>query len=302
MLRKQSKKKQKRYYKLIQRHHFDFLYENSPVELLDSASMFDIETFEYFLLFTFQNTGEQAISALEVTLLLYDGANIPYAKINYRYDRSASPNGAAGKGEVFGGDCYIPLPHSYYKRLEIVIQSVTFENGTTVPLSLSSARRAKPLSSLPKDQKAAYDSLNIYEGIEKEYPAILLPAVTQTAWLCCCGAKNLISAGFCARCKREKAWQLSSLSEEGLSRENRRQARERSNSYAHRRKADFLEKKTAVRDENAEDKRKLADLAIQKVLEQEKKKEKMKLAILPRIALYFLLMYLLYFLLRWLFG
>ncbi len=295
-------REQKHYYKVIERQCFDFLYEDSPVELISSASVFDIESFEYFLLLTFQNVSDKPIASLSITLLLYAEANIPYQKINYRYDLKRKVKNnliCIEKGDVFGDNFYIPLPRSYYKRLGIIIKSVTFKDGKTAELNISSGHHTKKLSSLAKDKKAAYDSLNIYEGIEKDYPAVVLPAMTKTAWLCCCGAKNGIAAGFCVRCGRERDWQINSLSEDKFAEENRRQAEEQSNLYAHIKKAEFLEKKKVPYDEETETKRKLADLAIEKVLEQERKKEKRKLAAIPRIALYFILMYLLYFALRW---
>ena len=47
----------------------------------------------------------------------------------------------------------------------------------------------------------------------------MVPQVTESAWLCCCGSKNLISQSICPRCGRDREWQIANINEKNLDNE-----------------------------------------------------------------------------------
>ena len=112
------KKQKKRFYKEISYTTFDFL-SDSPIELIDMTSVYDIESFEYYLILTLQNLSGRCVKSVDVKISLFSYSNVPDTKIFHTYNVSQKTKNM----KVIGEGEYIPLPQSYYKDIEITVLS-----------------------------------------------------------------------------------------------------------------------------------------------------------------------------------
>lgn len=190
-------------------------------EIVSATTFYDIDTFEYSLLIIAKNIGEKEVESLRIRLNLFlDITAFPYKKLDLVIPFK--------KGE---GSLRVPLPESYFKTFEIILDEVIFKDGEALFLGISSKKKKK---------KA-----------EKPAP-ITIPRDTHIP----------------------------------LSPEKRIQ------------KAEFLKK----RDDKGVDERKerIIEDEMKKVEIREKRKDRLKKEALPRIVLYFIIGYLIWFLLRFL--
>lgn len=276
----------KRYFKQISREEFHFLFEDSPIELYDLTSVYDLESFEYFMRIRFTNTKERQVKRLEMRVFLYLDSPLPYKKINYTLELKKK-----SKGNIIGDDCYIKLPETYYKRYDIFIDEIEYRDGEILPLSLSTVRAPKENS--VKNIKEIDASVTPYHKSEK-YPAVIMPSFSDSLWICTCGQKNLNSDASCVRCERTRE----SLEEMVKKYESGEIERDRYSFVQRAKKAEHASAR--VQTEMTPEKEKLIEEQKIKVEKREKYKEKMIMQALPRIALYFAAGYLIYFLLQWL--
>ncbi len=288
----------KRYYKEIDTSSFDFIYGNSPVELIDRTSCYDIESFEYFLVVRLRNVSGRRIASVSVRVDLFDGISIlPYKRIDYIY--KVKKQGKT-ESDIIGDRDYIPIPQSYYKSLEFTVVSVTFADGETMELNLSSARKPKLISEQPNHIIAACEAVDDSEQLRDTYPAIIMPEFGQSAWICSCSHKNSAKSEECERCTRSREALRELYSHENLVRVAQNEANGTATMTQRRVKSEFMDR----REPKVTDSKKelLIEEQKQKVEKRERYKEKMRIQALPRIALYFVLAYLLYFILNWIFG
>lgn len=289
----------KRYYKDIDRSTFDFIYGDSPIELLDRTSCYDIESFEYFLVVRMRNVSKRRITSVKVRIDLYDGLSIlPYKKIDYTYKVKKRRKGE--DPDVIGATDYVPLPQSYYKTLEVTVVSVTFEGGETMVLGLSSAKKAKLIADQPNHIIAACEIVDDSESIRDKYPAVIFPQFGSSAWICCCSQKNKADSEECERCTRSRDALKQIYTGENLEKVAYDEAHGTSTMTLRRVKGEFMDRREpktvdTKKEEQIEEQKK-------KVEARERYKEKMRIQALPRFALYFVLAYLLYFILNWIFG
>ncbi|MBE6650943.1 MAG: hypothetical protein E7613_06490 [Ruminococcaceae bacterium] len=287
----------KRYYKEIDTETFDFIFENSPVEIIDKTASYDIESFEYFLTLRFRNVSDRKISALDIRLDLYDGISAtPYKKIEYTYKVTAKNT----PEDIIGGFDRISIPQTYYKKLIINILGVTFADGEHLALKLTSETKPKLISQQANHIVTACELVDDKESVKDKYPAIIMPEFGKTAWICCCSQKNKAESETCERCGRERDKLKSVYSHENLVKTAYAEAHGTSTMTARRIKGEFMEKHNPTAPDNI--KEILIEHEIKKVDKREKYKEKMRIQAIPRFILYFVLAYLLYFVLNWIFG
>lgn len=286
----------KRYYKDIEVKTFDFIYEDSPVELIDRTSCYDIESFEYYLKIRMRDLSGRDITSVKVRVDLYDGIGIlPYKKIDYTYKVKKGKIAT----DIIGEADYIPIPQSYYKSLEVTVESVTFAGGEVQYLK-PSVSKTKLIAELPNHIVTACEIVDDSESIKEKFPAVIIPQFGEHTWICCCTHKNRADAVECERCKRDRDALKAVYTEDNLEKTAHDEAHGTGTMTMRRVKSEFLEKMTP-KEHNAEKERQIEEQK-QKVEKREKYKEKMRIQALPRIALYFVLAYLLYFILNWIFG
>ena len=277
----------KRYFKQISREEFSFIFENSPIELYDLSSVYDIENFEYYVLIRFTNVEQRAVKRLNIRLFIYLDSPLAYKKIDYTYEVPKKKS----KSRVFGDECYIRIPESYYKRYDIFIDSIEYCDGETEKLSLSTLQAPKKKSE--KHIKELDAIVTPYHKSEK-YPAVCMPSFTEKLWICTCGQKNLSGERVCVRCERTR------VSLESMMKKYETGAYQ-NDQYSLVQRAKKAEHTLARTQEKPDlEKEKLIEEQKIKVAKREKYKEKMIMQALPRIALYFAAGYLIYFLLQWL--
>lgn len=310
--------------RVIESLDFSRIYEEVPIEVLEGYTVTDSDTYECFAVFKIQNTGAKEVSALDVRLLLYEGtANIPTRKISFTY---SAAHGFFGKrippaeldgdrqhrlgfgrkplpsyirhGECFGEGVYIPLPKSYCRKIEFEIRTIRFLDGTEAVVNVVSGRKYKFFKELDEDIRYAYSKINVFARAEETHPIKLIPQATSTAWLCCCGNKNLITDAVCSACGREKDWQLSNITEDTLSTELDRIRSSADPVYTHLHKAKVGKPLTVESEEERKKKAAAFERSLQMVAEQEKIKEHKKKMIIPKLILWAAVIYLIVFILQ----
>ena len=273
----------KRYFKEIERNEIEGLLDGSPLEVLNVSSVYDVETFEYFLCIGFARVCERLISSFDIHVDLFLESSIPYKKIDFTYNIRKKDI----KKAYIGENVYIPIPESYFKDYEIGIKKVVWDSGEETVLNLScvqregKAKKEKYISEMDLEVTPLYKS--------EKYPAKFLPEFRKEVWVCTCGQKNLEAADECVRCTRTKESQRLLLSE--------RNTHERAALVTRAKRADF----ESARNPEKEDKGKeeLIEKEIAKVAKREKFKDKMKTQALPRLLAYIVIAYLIYLLLAW---
>lgn len=288
----------KRYYKEIDNHTFNFVYEDSPVELLERTTHYDIESFEYFITLKMRNVSGRDISAVKVRLDLFDGFSIlPYKRIDYTYKIKKRKK---ENTDIIGEKDYILIPQTYFKSLDITLVSVTFADGETKQLDLSASKKPKLISEQPNHIITACELVDDNESLRDTYPAVIMPEFGQTAWICSCSHKNKADSEQCERCTRGRDALKSIYAHENLVKVAHEEAHGTYTMTLRRVKGEFMEKLEPKEIDNAKELK--IEEEKEKVEKRERYKEKMRIQALPRIALYFVLAYLLYFVLNWLFG
>lgn len=288
----------KRYYKDIERIPFSFVYDDSPIELIDRTACYDIESFDYFLVVRMRNVSNRQIISVKVRISLYQNSNVPYKKINYTY--KVKRNKKNPPTDIIGENDYIPIPQAFYKTLDFSVVSVTFADGETLALNLSSSKKPRLISEQPNHIVTACEIIDDSETIREKYPAIIFPQFSKTAWICCCSHKNRAESEECEVCTRGRDDLKEVFSPENINRVAYNETHGISTMTQRRVKGEFLDKRDPrIIDAQKEN---MIDEQKKKVEAREKYKEKMRIQALPRIALYFILAYLLYFILCWIFG
>ena len=276
----------KRYFKEIFQQEYHFLFENSPLEIVDLTSVYDIESFEYFAIIRFSKITRRPIRSFSVRLFLYLDSPLPYKKLEVEYEIGKKKS----KSRVLGDDVYIPIPEAYFKRLEILLDSVEYEDGERIKLGFSTDGVKEACHS---EKIVEIDHSQTPSDTVEKYPAIVSPAFSDSAWICVCGQKNFENTE-CTRCSRGRETLLKMVADSGA-----HTFENDPYSFIQRSKKAALNS-SRTRVEMDEDKEKLIEQQREKVEKREKYKEKMLMQALPRIVLYFAAGYLIYFLLQWL--
>lgn len=217
------------------------VFASSPVEIKNGYVASDRENGDLFLMLVFRSVSKRPIAALDIRMVFYDENHpVPFRKEDFRYGWETATlgervlNGQTRRerkrrkaqeivyGEEFGQGVMLPLPESYFHRMQIELVRVAYGDGCVEPLGLIAGGRVKRFEDMDSGMRASYAQVNIFEKAENAHPIRVLPQAGENAWLCCCGHKNLAAVRYCEACKREKDWQLKTLSEEHL-REVRRE-------------------------------------------------------------------------------
>lgn len=282
---------------------YPFILPDSPVELEEGYIVSDRDTCDVFASFIFKNVSDKLIRKLNIRLDCYLNQNIPYLHIDFSYSHDALTFGIIEKNgvrlklrdankrrtiqtsECFGSCVFIPLPESYFTKMEVVVSSVEFNDGTVAVLNTVVAGDTKKFSELDNISKTVYSKVNIYGSAEYTYPTKIMPQFGESAWLCCCGYKNPYSKAVCERCGREKEWQEKNLTAEMFGKTRDKMIGDPREVTLHDksryRQDRFLESES-------ERKAKIDDYekAMKNIAEEEKRKHRLKTTIIPRFLLF----------------
>lgn len=211
------------------------IFENSPVEVREGYVISDKDNGDLFLVLSFRSLSEKPIAALRIRVLLYrDHKPVPYQRTEYEYSWRAGTfgirkmNGVERKEkeirdevtvrytETFGDGVYLPVPSTYFSKLQVDLLEVEFGDGEVRKLGLTAGARAVRFYELPYGLQDAYTDVNIFKEVEAIHPIRVLPEQGENVWLCCCGQKNPNAMQHCEVCGRDRAWQLDHLTVDAL--------------------------------------------------------------------------------------
>lgn len=313
-LKKQQKRDRQRIFRVIEYLDYSAVFECSPVEITDGYIISDVDNYDIFASFVFRNVCPKGILSLDIMLLCYKNQNIPYLKIPFTYSLKSYTLGIRRKGgtkikekiaekqpvvepsESFGEAVYIPIPESYFTRVKLVITAVTYDDGSHEELELVAGKSIKKFHELDDSLKFAYRKLNLFTAAEEVFPIQVVPQEGEMAWLCCCGHKNPKSAERCEICQRERDWVLENLAVEKLDERAKKIAEEEQHLFKPD-KTKYRQDKYLQTEEEIRRKKEAYELAMKRIAERERRKEKLKMQILPRVLLYFVIVYAIWYLL-----
>ncbi len=217
------------------------VFAKCPTEIKEASVVSDRDTGELFLTVLFRCLSVKSPESLDICVLLYEeNVCVPYARIPFRYGNAEGTFGERiykGEvrtrkeckaeplpvyGEVFGQGVYLPLPASYFHRLQIKLLNVVYKDGTKETLDLIANTEALRFTELDDTLQMTYFRINSFESEECRHPIRVLPTVGENAWLCCCGQKNPAKVPCCERCGREKEWQMENLTPQRLQEEQQK--------------------------------------------------------------------------------
>ena len=318
-LKKQQKRDRQRIFRVLEYLDYSAVFERSPVEITDGYIISDVDNYDIFASFAFRNVSDKGIVSLEIMLQCYQNQNIPYMRIPFTYslegytlgirklrgktikDRDALKKPVVESTESFGEAVYIPIPESYFSRVELILSAVTYDDGSREELGLIGGKSFKKFNELNDDMKFAYSKLNIFTAAEELFPIKVVPQEGELAWLCCCGHKNPKNVDRCEKCLRERDWVLDNLAEQKLD-ETAKKISEEEKQYFKPDRTNYRQDKYLQTEEEIRHKKEAYEHAMKRVTENERRKEQLKMQILPRVILYFVIAYLLWFLLGILFN
>ncbi len=294
------------------------IFENSPVEIKEGYLISDRDNGELFLTLNLRTLSKRPISALRIRILLYRERMVtPYLKLNYTYsweeatfgervldgitrkDRDCRKDKTLVYGEEFGEGIYIPLPDSWFKKMQIELVDVTYFDGSTEKLDLLAGSRALRYLELDDDLHDIYREVNIFREAEQEHPIRVMPQIGQHVWLCCCGRKNPVEKALCEKCGRDKDWQLQNITVAKFEETRQAQSQDRNRRVLHDTSAYKQNKYMESKDE-LERKVEMCNQALERIAIQEKERERRQMWFLPKIALCIGLIALLGYVISWL--
>lgn len=293
------------------------IFENSPVEIKEGYLISDRDNGELFLTLNLRTLSKRPISALRIRILLYRERMVtPYLKLHYTYsweeatfgervldgvprkERECRKDKTLVYGEEFGEGIYIPLPDSWFKKMQIELVDVTYFDGSTEKLDLLAGSRALRYLELDDDLHDIYREVNIFREAEQEHPIRVMPQIGQHVWLCCCGRKNPVEKALCEKCGRDKDWQLQNITVAKFEETRQAQSQDRNRRVLHDTSA-YKQNKHMESKEELERKVEMCNQALERIAIQEKERERRQTWFLPKIALCIGLIALLGYVISW---
>lgn len=296
-----------RIFRVVESFDFSALIENCPVQLIEGYVISDIETHELFTSFTFCNVSGRLIKELHIRLFFYQNANIPYLKQSfcYSYDNftfgirtsketrpftlkslffKPEESSYIEDGESFGKAAYIKIPETYFKKIELEISSVVYYDSSEQEIKTTVKNNCTRILQLSDEDKRAIDALNIYIAAKETYPITVIPQLTSTAWLCCCGYKNLRNDTVCKQCLRDRDWQFESLTEDAI-KKKAAELKQSTSSVCHD-KTLYKQDKYMESEKEIEAKIKEYEKAIRNIAKDETRRAHNRRMIIPKIIIY----------------
>lgn len=299
---KRQKADRMRALRVVKYLEYPFILENSPVEIDEGYIVSDMESYDVFASFIFKNISERPIRKLNIQLACYLNQNIPYTHIDFTYAqddltfgiiskdgvdlklREANARSFIEKSETFGACVYIPLPESYFTKLEVILVSVEYAGGVVEEINTVVAGNNKKFSELDNISKMVYSRVNIYRAAEERFPTKVLPQFGEKVWLCCCGNKNPSAAEKCEKCGREKEWQEKSVVSSALEETKNRMINDPTEITLHD-KSKFKQNKFLESQDDIDKKIEQYEKAMKNIAYEEKRKHKRQMMLIPKILI-----------------
>lgn len=306
---KKQKYDRMRSLRVVKYLEYPFILLDSPVELDEGYIVSDMDTYDVFASFIFKNVSERPLRKLNIRIACYLNQNIPYTNIDFTYShdeltfgiiskdgvnlklKESNARVTVEKSENFGACVYIPLPESYFTKMEVILVSVEYAGGQIVELNTLVAGNSRRYSELDNISKIVYTRVNIYKSAEEKFPTKVIPQFGNTVWLCCCGNKNPSSSDACEKCGREKAWQEKSVSAEVLEETRNRMVSDPTERVLHD-KSRFKQNKHLENEAENEKKIEEYEKAMKNIAYEEQRKHRRQIMLIPKIILAIAVFYL----------
>lgn len=300
---KQQKFDRQRSLRVVEYLEFSGILDGSPVEIEEGYIISDRNCCDIFASFVFKNVCEKPLKSLSIRLECYQNANIPYLNIDFTYChdlltfgsiairkehfklRDSNSRETVLKGESFGSAVYIPIPESYFKRMNVRILSAEFEDGEVKKIDMIAGGKATHITELDDLSKIVYTRLNVYQGTEEFYPTVVVPCESSTVWLCCCGNKNPVDAEICEHCRREKSIVIGQLSSDNIKETLSKMVADPTERVLHD-KSEFFKNMTIGREKDEQKKIEEYEKVMKNIADMEKARERRQMMILPKILIY----------------
>lgn len=313
LIRKQQRRDRQRIFRVVEYLDYSAVFEKCPVEVVEGYTVSDVESYDIFASFVFQNVSGKRIRTLNIQLLCSPKIGFSVLKIPFTYsflsytlgtrkmgdepirDKKLLADPDIAVGESFGEAIYIPIPEDYLTKIELEIVSVNYTDGTTEQVGLIAGKTFTRYSELDEEHKHVYHQVNIFTAAEEVFPTTVMPQKGENAWLCCCGHKNIKTLDKCEHCLRERDWQFENIEVNKLN-ETVKTIQKTEQAYFKPDKSDYPQEKYLENDAEILRKVKMYELAMKNVAERERQKAKLKNQFIPRLILYFAAAYLLYYL------
>ena len=278
------------------------IFENSPVEVREGYVISDRDNGDLFLILSFRSMSEKPIASLRVRISLFrDHKPVPYERKEYVYSWQTGTfgirtlNGEERKekeirgettirfSETFGDGIYLPIPSTYFSKLQVELQEVEFNDGNVQHLGLTAGARADRFAELRDELQDAYSEVNIFRSAESVHPIRVLPKEGENVWLCCCGHKNPKTVSLCESCGRDRSWQLENLTVDNLEKKEKEMERDPGRRVLH--DLTKYKPKTFETDAEVAAKVEMCNKVMEHLAIQEKEKEKKPFRIFLSILL-----------------
>jgi hypothetical protein len=294
---------------------YPFVLTDCPVELEEGYIVTDRISCDVFASFVFKNVSEMLIKRLDIRLACYQNQNIPYLNIDFTYSqdeltfgviskngkdmklKEANQRSYIGMSESFGSCVFVPIPESYFTKMDIIIRSVEFVNGEKMVLNKVVAGDTSRYNDLDDISKIVYSRVNIYQAAEERFPTVVIPQFNDKVWLCCCGNKNPNACDECEKCGREKKWQQENISQHQFEKTREKLVNDPREITLHD-KSKFKQNKLLENDAEVQKKIEQYEEAIKNIAREEKIRERRTLMLVPKIAIALLIIAIIAFAIR----
>ena len=291
---------------------YPYILPDSPVEIEEGYIVADRDSYDVFASFIFKNISEKALKRFKVRINCYLNQNIPYTHIDFEYShdfltfgmiskndkkykfKDANKKISVEKSESFGSCVYIPLPESYFTKIELVLLSVEYDDGEKSDINILVHGASKKYNELDDITKMVYSRVNDYYIAEEKYPTKVIPQFGHVSWMCCCGNKNPLATEACEKCGRDKEWQFSNISEDKIQEAREKIVNDPREVTLHD-KSKFKQNKYMETKEETQKKIEQYEKAMKNIAFEEKYNESRKLLIIPKLLIAIGLLYLLAF-------
>lgn len=313
---KESYKRQKydrmRALRVVKYLEYPFILSKSPVEIEEGFIVSDKDTYDVFASFIFKNVSDRPIHKLNIRLSCYLNQIVPYTHIDFSYSqedltfgiiskdgvdyklRDSNAKSSIARSESFGSCVYIPMPESYFTKLDLTIMSVEYAGGVKEDLNILVAGKSTKYNQLDNMSKLVYARLNIYQSAESSHPTKVIPQFGDNGWLCCCGNKNAAASTVCEKCNREREWQEKSVTLDVIEETKQRLISDPTEVTFHD-KSKFKQNKHLETKEEEAAKIEQYEKAMKNIAFEEKMKHRRQMMLIPKILLAILIIYLLAF-------
>lgn len=186
-----------------------------PLLVYSSSLVFQKKENQTLLNITFQNIGEETITAIDLKInALDESQNIIAAIDNFQY-----PSVNISKGQIYYNSINIYLPSIDVDSIKMTVNKITFGNDNIVEYGQDYyvVNDGRFLSEWNANQQYYLQKNKSKLNLSAKKPMIFEPINTDEYWRCTCGQVNQNNQSICIDCNRNKDIQLTYINQDKVS-------------------------------------------------------------------------------------